>query len=77
MGTSNPGFPIWGPPTERKELSCFGDAILVYHRLLQIGLSHRRAVLSVQCEPVSEIAGDLAFRPPIGAILPGQLSGSV
>ena len=33
-------------------------------------------VLSVQCEPISEIAGDLAFRPPIGAILPGQLSGS-
>ncbi len=33
-------------------------------------------VLSDQCEPVSEYPNDADFMPPVGAILPEQLSGS-
>ena len=41
-----------------------------------MGLDREVAVLSVQCEPVSEIARDLDFMPPVGTILPRQLNGS-
>ena len=40
-----------------------------------MGLDREVAVLSVQCEPVSEIPHDVDITPLVGAILRGQLSG--